>query len=159
MSKIFWLLSIATMLLSFHSYSFDGNYQSNSNNIDSVINEKVDREDLEKNRDIKIMRNLLNKASKDDYSDFNDIVANYPEVKNLFSEALYDAGIVEIEIIDEKGIAYIEFALMKLEDKLLYQKKEADSDKLAMLIDLNSSNGCISCMDLGVVLMQYVVGE
>ena len=158
MRKIVWMLLISTMILSFYSYSFDDSY-NNSFNIDSIISEKVNREGLEKNRDIKTMRNLLDNASKDDYNGFNDIIVNYPGVESLFSEALYSAGITEIEIIDENGVAYIEFALMKLEDKLINLKEEPNARKLAMLISSNSSNGCISSMDLGVVIMQYVIGE
>ena len=158
MRKIVWMLLISTMILSFYSYSFDDSY-NNSFNIDSIISEKVNREGLEKNRDIKTMRNLLDNASKDDYNGFNDIIVNYPGVESLFSEALYSAGITEIEIIDENGVAYIEFALMKLEDKLINLKEEPDTRKLAMLISSNSSNGCISSMDLGVVIMQYVISE
>ena len=158
MRKIVWMLLISTMMLSFYSYSFDGSY-SNNLNIDSIINEKVNREGLEKNRDIKTMRNLLENASKDDYNGFNDIIVNYPGVENLFSEALYSAGITEIEVIDENGVAYIEFALMKLEDKLINLKEEPSARNLAMLISSNSSNGCISSMDLGVVIMQYVISE
>ena len=158
MRKIVWMLLISTMMLSFYSYSFDGSY-SNNLNIDSIINEKVNREGLEKNRDIKTMRNLLENASKDDYNGFNDIIVNYPGVENLFSEALYSAGITEIEVIDENGVAYIEFALMKLEDKLINLKEEPSAKNLAMLISSNSSNGCISSMDLGVVIMQYVISE
>jgi len=158
MRKIVWMLLISMMILSFYSYSFDGSYNNNLN-IDSIINEKVNREGLEKNRDIKTMRNLLENASKDDYNGFNDIIVNYPGVENLFSEALYSAGITEIEVIDENGVAYIEFALMKLEDKLISLKEEPSARNLAMLISSNSSNGCISSMDLGVVIMQYVISE
>ncbi len=156
MRRVILTILISSTVLSSYSYSFDASYNSNLN-IDSIINEKINRENLDKEKDVRIMYNLLHRVSKDDYSSFNDIVANYPEVKTLFSQALYDAGIAEIEIIDEKGIAYIEFALMKLEDKL--KERSGDINKLSMLISTNSSNGCISCMDLGVVIMQYVVAE
>ncbi|MDP8253046.1 MAG: hypothetical protein P9X27_01425 [Candidatus Kaelpia aquatica] len=158
MRRFVWLLLISNLSITLYSYAADYVYRGDFN-IDSVISEKVSREDVEKSRDFKIMRNFLDDASKDDYDSFNDIVANYPGAEVFFSEALYDAEITEIEILDEKGVAYIGFALMKLEDKLMYQKRESDSNKLTMLISSNSSNGCISCMDLGVVIMQYVISE
>ncbi|MDP8216457.1 MAG: hypothetical protein P9L98_03960 [Candidatus Kaelpia imicola] len=156
MGKFVWLFLIFNLLLTLRSYASDYAYRGDLN-IDSIIREKVKEIDREKNGDVKVMYNLLRQASKNDYNSFNDIVVNYPSIKEFFSDALYDAGIIEIEIIDEKGVAYIEFALMKLEDRLIYQGREPDPDKLAMLIDLNSSGGCISCMDLGVVIMQYII--
>jgi hypothetical protein len=153
MRKIFYLSLIFLLISAVRSYSFDLRDSSSKRGnlkIESVVKERIGRE-----RDIRVLRNLLSEASKDDYSSLNDIIAGYPGVSGFFSEALYQAKIEEIEILDQRGVAYIEFALMKLEDRL--KRESGDLPRLTMLIRTNSYNNCISLMDLGVVIMQYIV--
>ncbi|MDD5613619.1 MAG: hypothetical protein PHQ54_00940 [Candidatus Omnitrophica bacterium] len=137
-------------------YAYQG---TRSENIDAVIKAKIEKESGKIQDDIKLIYNLLYKASKNRYGSFQEIMANYsPNLKSLVNRALYESGISEIYIVDKRGLAYLEFALMKLEQRIEYSGNP-DLIGLKVLIKSNSSKGSISCMDMGVILMQHVIGQ
>ena len=80
-----------------------------------------------------------------------------PDIKKSITEALAEAGITEIYILDNRGIEQLNTALNHLRDKWLYSSKKPDVEMLGKFISLNSVNGSISCMDLGTVIMQYII--
>jgi len=92
-----------------------------------------------------------------DYTSLMDGVE--PAIRESITEALAEAGITEIYILDNRGIEQLNLALNHLQDIWLYSSKKPDVDMLGQFIGANSVNGTISCMDLGTVIMQYIINR
>ena len=80
-----------------------------------------------------------------------------PDIKKSITEALAEAGITEIYILDNRGIEQLRLALNRLQGVWLYSSKKPDVNMLGQFIRANSVDRKISCMDLGTVIMQYII--
>ena len=80
-----------------------------------------------------------------------------PDIKKSITEALAEAGITEIYILDNRGIKQLNLALNHLQDRWFNSSKKPDVNTLGQFIGANSVNSKISCMDLGTVIMQYII--
>ena len=103
---------------------------------------------------------IMEKVLDDMHMDYTSLMEDIdPTAAKTLTEALVEAGIKEIYILDRRGIEHMGLALNHLESTFVYSSNPPDVKMLARHINLNSINGTISCMDLGAVIMQCIINN
>ncbi|MDP8233260.1 MAG: hypothetical protein P9M06_00430 [Candidatus Saelkia tenebricola] len=100
----------------------------------------------------------MEKILDDMYMDYASLMEDIdPTVENILTEALAGAEIKEIYVLNRWGTEHMSLALNHMESTVIYSSNKPNVKMLREFIRLNSINGTISCMDLGTVIMQWMI--
>ena len=73
------------------------------------------------------------------------------------TETIYFPEIKEIYVLNRWGTEHMSLALNHMESTVIYSSNKPNVKMLREFIRLNSINGTYSCMDLGTVIMQWMI--